>query len=187
MVIDCHTLRNIESFRVLHHIGMSDHECLLASIKTKGFRAQASERGPGTSTYIIKRVPFKYITPEKFVMKLRSPLGKERLQHFIETYKTCDSPSMESLSSDFVQLIAELSKANPNKRIGRKKVRNKYLKKKSLLGTRLTVIKLRVYLTGLKKTIKRTHLIVINNKSFSLPENAIKKFAERPKENLGKS
>ena len=32
--------KEIESFRVLHHLGISDHECLSASIKTNGFYAQ---------------------------------------------------------------------------------------------------------------------------------------------------
>ena len=121
IVADLYTIKLIESFRVLHHIGMSDHDCLLASIKTKGFRAQEAKNS--CLINVIKRMPFRYETPEKFIMKLKSPLGKERLQDFIKTYEFSEGHSISNLSSDFVQLIADLSKANPSKRARRKRGR----------------------------------------------------------------
>ena len=57
---DTSLLLKINSFVTLHHLGISDHECLSISIKTKGFYAQDVPETP-----IIKNEQFKYSTTDE--------------------------------------------------------------------------------------------------------------------------
>ena len=78
MAADPMFLKSIESFRVLHHLGLSDHECLSASIKTNGFHAKEVQK-----VNIVKKEPVVYANKRDFLLKLRSPVGKERRREFV--------------------------------------------------------------------------------------------------------
>ena len=68
--------RNLQALdMVLPHYGISDHECLSVSLNTKGFYAQAVPQ-----IRIIKEKLFKLAKPRTFLLKLKSPRGKENLQ-----------------------------------------------------------------------------------------------------------
>ena len=57
---------------MLHHLGFSDHDCLLVSIATKGFVTPQEVVVP-----VNKEKTFKYATNDEFLMKINSTLGKK--------------------------------------------------------------------------------------------------------------
>ena len=97
MVTDTELLHEIESFMVLPHCGISDHECLSVSLNTKGLYAQDVPQIP-----IIKEKPFKLAKPRTFLLKLKSPRGKENLQQFIKTQERGNEMTIDEMYSDLV-------------------------------------------------------------------------------------
>ena len=89
----------------LHHLGISDHECLSISIKTKGFYAQDVPETP-----IIKKEQFKYSTTDEFLFKLKSPLGRAIIKDFSKSHGGCNEKLIECLSAQFIQMITSFSK-----------------------------------------------------------------------------
>ena len=104
-------LRKIKSFTILHHLGLSDHDCLLACIKTEGTIVPTT-----TDTPVIKGKSFKYATSDEFLRKLKSPLGQEKIKNFLLRYSEANENSLEKMSKDLVETLMSLSEA-PNSRL----------------------------------------------------------------------
>ena len=109
MIADNEVLENIKYFTVLSHLGLSDHECLSLLLKTEGFIAM-----PYAEARIIKERPIKYASDDEFLMKLNSPLGKEKLKKFLNLYSNSLDTSIESMTADLVDIINTTSSASNN-------------------------------------------------------------------------
>ena len=105
MITNTELLHEIESFMVLPHCGISDHECLSVSLNAKGFYAQAVPQ-----IRIIKEEPLKLAKPRTFLLKLKSLRGKENLQQFIKTHERSNETTIDEMYSDLVSLISSCSK-----------------------------------------------------------------------------
>ena len=130
MASDVELFETIKSFVVLPHNGLSDHDCLKVTIKSK-----IESFSPEEAINIVKRQHIKYATPEQFKMKLDSRLGKQILAEYMNKHKT--GVDSENMYADLVQIFTKFShktnsgnkKRNPNKN---KRNDKKPWKKKSL-------------------------------------------------------
>ena len=116
-------LRDIEYFSVLHHLGVSDHECLSVSFKTNGFHVNEVQK-----VNVLKNESIVYSNKKDFLMKLRSPLGREKLTGFLENYIKCDEASIEPMCSDLVNILKGFSE---NMNSSKRKHERNYGKKKN--------------------------------------------------------
>ena len=115
----------IQNFSVLHHLGLSDHECLSVSIKTKGFCAS-----PPSGPRVLKEKVFKYASPEEFLMKLKSPLWQLKLHALLKSHEAGTATSTEVLSSDIVNFLTSVSEASGSRNSKRKRHRTKKIDEK---------------------------------------------------------
>ena len=113
---DTSIMSKIRTFTILHHQGLSDHDCLLACIYTKGFIVPATEQ-----TFVIKEQTFKYATSDEFLCKLRSPLGQEQLTNYITQHSGANDTTLEKMSMDLVDTLLPFSKAFASRKNRKKK------------------------------------------------------------------
>ena len=112
---DTSIMSKIKTFTILHHQGLSDHDCLLACINTKGFIV------PGTDhTSVIKEKSFKYATSNEFLCKLKSPVGQEMLKNYVTEHTEANETTLEKMSIDLVDTLFPFSKAFASREIGKK-------------------------------------------------------------------
>ena len=97
-------MKDIENFSVLHHLGLSDHECLSVSIKTNGFHVIEVQK-----VKVVKNDVIVYNNKTDFLRKLRSPLGREKVARFLEKYLKCNETSIEPMYSDLVNILTSFS------------------------------------------------------------------------------
>ena len=81
IIADINILHNIMSFMVLSNLGLSDHECLSMSIKSKGFSIPQITPVPVT-----KKEPFEYANVDEFRLKLNSPSGRQKVKQFLDQH-----------------------------------------------------------------------------------------------------
>ena len=127
VVVDTMFLKDIESFRVLHHLGLSDHECVSVSIKTNGFHAKEVQK-----VKVVKNESILYANKKYFLLKLRSPLGKERLMGFLDKYIRGREASIEPMYSDLVNILVNFSEKSKSSKLKTKKKFRKRKKKKKV-------------------------------------------------------
>ena len=113
----------IESFMVLPHLGQSDHECLSATIKTKGFYVECQNKANSINC---KEASFKRVNSAKVLLKLKTDLGKEKLNNFLATHAGSNKNSVDNMYTDFVDLMNSFSRENGS---SRPKRANKNVKK----------------------------------------------------------
>ena len=156
MIADNEVLENIKYFTVLPHLGLSDHECLSLLLKTEGFIAV-----PYAEARIIKERPIKYASDDEFLMKLNSPLGKEKLKKFLNLYSNSLDTSIESMTADLVDIINTTSSASNNWKSKKKnkKKGKKGREKRRLHGIHLSAKNLNGPLTGRKRSTEKIRLI----------------------------
>ena len=99
-------ISKIETFNVLNNLGLSNHECLSVSIETKGFSAPAL-----FNVHVEKEKPFKLASPEEFLMRLMSPLGKSKLDTLLNSHKGCDEASIDKFSTELMGFLTNTSEA----------------------------------------------------------------------------
>ena len=135
---DTKIFTEIQKFSVLQHLGLSDHECLSVSIKTKGFCVS-----PPLNPHILKEKLFKYASPEEFLMKLKSPLWQIKQQSLLKSHERGTAASTEMLSLDFVNFLSSVSEAGGSWNSKRKRHRSKKVdgKKPLWYGSECTKIK----------------------------------------------
>ena len=121
IIVDTDILPKIMSFIVLSNLGVSDHECLSVSIQSKGFSTPTPRSVPVT-----KKVPFDYADSEGFLLKISSPIGKEKINKLLEQGEV----DVNKMASDVIELItfASTGPSNLKRRTGKK---NKHLNKKA--------------------------------------------------------
>ena len=81
MLCDIEMLKSIKYFTTLHHLGLSDHECLSVGILTKGFSCDRTPDPP-----LVNKKPFNYVSAQQFRMRLSGPLGVEKTKAFIKKF-----------------------------------------------------------------------------------------------------
>ena len=106
MATDTSIMGKIKYFSILHHLGLSDHDCLLECINTKGLIVPVTTDEP-----VIKDKPFRYATSDEFLCKLKSPLGQEKLKSFVAIHSEANESSLEKMSTDLVDTLLPLSEA----------------------------------------------------------------------------
>ena len=115
IITDTEVFKDIMSFIVLSNLGLSDHECVSVSIKTKGFSCPVEISIP-----VKKRTPLKCTNSYEFLRKLSAPLGKEKLNKFLENYT--NATDFEEMTSDLVNLLNFASTMHTiNKRANKKR------------------------------------------------------------------
>ena len=119
---DTSIIKKIETFSVLHHMGLSDHDCLLTSINTKGFIVPVIDQ-----TMVIKEKSFKYATSDEFLCKLRSPMGQEKLNNFVTQYSEANETTLKIMSEDIVDTLLPFSKGFASRKKRNKKSRRKHI------------------------------------------------------------
>ena len=117
---DISIMSKIKTFNILHHQGLSDHDCLLACFYTKGFIVPATEH-----TSVIKEQTFKYATSDEFLGKLRSPLGQEQLANCITQHSGANETTLEKMSMDLVDTLLPFSKAFASRKNRKRKRKRK--------------------------------------------------------------
>ena len=113
----------IRSMSVLPHIGLSDHNCLCASIVTKLITPLGR-----SDVNINKTQRVNFVKPSEFLMKLRSQLATEKRYNFFETYKNNkDNAEIDNLYSSFLELFSSFAicKKPPQSRSIKKKCYDK--------------------------------------------------------------
>ena len=120
MIADTELLDKVKYFTVLQHLGLSDHECLSLSLKTKGFTTV-----PYPDPKIIKERPVKYASNQDFLMKLTSPLGKEKLENFVNIYSNSTASSVEEMTADLVDIINTASSERVNVKENKRRTKSK--------------------------------------------------------------
>ena len=121
---DIPTMKVINTLTVMPHLGLSDHCSLCVSINTK-----FSCTGETVHT-IHREESLKYVSNPKFLMKLHSPAGKEKLNLFLSKHENANSESVESLYTDFLDVVNSLARENPCSQPRTKKRNRKRDKKK---------------------------------------------------------
>ena len=97
-IADIEIMNEVASFLVLSNLGLSDHECLSVSIKSQGFFPPVV-----TPILVSKKTPFRKIDTNKFLLKLNSPLGREKCANFLTKHKNSDE--LDDMTEDLVDLI----------------------------------------------------------------------------------
>ena len=106
MATDTSIMGKIKSFSILHHLGLSDHDCLLACINTKGLIVPMTTDEP-----VVKEKTFRYATSDEFLCKLKSPLGQEKLNTFVAVHSEANESSLDKMSTDLLDTLLPLSEA----------------------------------------------------------------------------
>ena len=122
MICDTDLYKNIKSFTPLHHLGLSDHECLSASILTGGFLPKMAPKIP-----FEKEAHLKYLSPSEFCLKLNGPLGRRKIDEFLTKFQNTTDYHIEQMTSDLLEIINSASYGNNEYRQHNinKKLRNK--------------------------------------------------------------
>ena len=122
---DTTIVRKIQCFTVGHHLGLPDHNCLCGTIETMGFSVTQKCDVP-----IIKEKAFKYAKPGEFLMKLESPLRREKLDKCLSRYIGASENTIDTISSELVDTLTnyfrskfclEKVKEKGNKKVGLRK------------------------------------------------------------------
>ena len=99
------------SFMVMSNMGVSDHECLSVSLETGTYSLPADSSIPVT-----KKTPLGKVNSDKFLLKLNSIRGKEKLNKFLENHT--NAIDVEQMSSDLIDLLTFASeKHKPIKKV----------------------------------------------------------------------
>ena len=85
VIADTEIMKEISSFLILSNLGLSDHECLSVSIKSHGFCVPVD-----TPLSVSKKNPLTKIDTAKFMFKLESPLGQEKIERYLNKHKHSD-------------------------------------------------------------------------------------------------
>ena len=81
VIADMEIRNSIMSFMVMSNLGVSDHECLSVSLKTGDYSLPEDSSIP-----VSKKTPLGKVNSDKFLLKLNSTLGKEKLNKFLENH-----------------------------------------------------------------------------------------------------
>ena len=106
MLCDTEIIKKVKVFSVLHHLGLSDHECLSVTISTQGLIVT-----PTPDTPIINEGRFKYADTDEFILKLKSPFGKEKINEFLKVYSESPEFPIEAMTTDLIDIINSASAA----------------------------------------------------------------------------
>ena len=173
IAVDTSIMNKIKTFSILHHMGLSDHDCLMASINTQGFNIPAIDH-----TTVIKEKVFKHATSEEFLCKIRSPVGQEKIKAFFNQYSQANATVLENMSGDLVDTLLPFTKgfASGEKR---KKTRKRKQEKSKIPWYSSECRKLKCALNRAVKDFKRnTFCRATREKMFSLK----KRFKNKCKE-----
>ena len=126
MASDLPLLKEIKSFTVLPHLGLSDHECLKVSIKTE-FESQM----PDEPITIMKEQRVRYVTKHEFSMKVYSTQGKKKTEEYIQKHNYSKA-NIEDMYTDLIEIIKtnSLKTNNRSNRASAKKRKKKIDKNK---------------------------------------------------------
>ena len=118
---DIEIMQDIRSLVVLSHQGLSDHECLLVSLGTKGSIPQEPINPP-----IIKDKKLNYASPAEFLRKINSPIAKEKIRQFLEEYQGAgdETSSLDSMTPRLVDILKFLSESTKKTKHRKKNAKN---------------------------------------------------------------
>ena len=134
MAADLASFKNIKSFTVLPHLGLSDHECLKVVIKTK-----IESQMPDEAIKITKDKHVRYATQQEFSMKLNSTQGKKKIEEYIKKHNVSNA-NTEGMYSDLIEIINSFSH-KPKIRVSANKSKKKIDKSKPWYETKCRKLK----------------------------------------------
>ena len=125
VITDIRIMKKIKTFSVLHHLGLSDHECLLVSIETKNLYLT-----PPTKTLIIKDEKCLQTNSDVAHRKLNSPEGIKKMLTFLAQHSKANETTIDEMSSDLIETLHFIStpiygKKNHKKKKKERKNKNK--------------------------------------------------------------
>ena len=120
MASDIQTMKMINTFMVMPHLGLSDHCSLCVTINTN-----FSCTKENAASKIHTKSSSKYVSNSIFLMKLRSPIGKEKLNFFLCKHGNSNSKSVDILYADLLDIVNSLAAVNSGSQSRRKKSNKK--------------------------------------------------------------
>ena len=128
-------MKKVRLMTVLPHYGLSDHNCLCLSLKTK-FSVDAVS----TDVIINKSARMNYSSSCEFLRKLCSPRGREKITAFFENCRDENKVSIDMIYSEFVEIFTFCA-TNSSAALSKKKRKRTSKKTKSWYTSECKILK----------------------------------------------
>ena len=107
MAADSELFNKIRAFYVLPNTGISDHNCLCASISTK-FWSPSQE----TKIDVYKSDKINFVDPLTLELKLNTPIVRQKLDSWTENARVNQNLTTNDLLENFNDLFREVASKN---------------------------------------------------------------------------
>ena len=128
-------MKKVRLMTVLPHYGLSDHNCLCLSLKTK-----VSVDAVSTDVIINKSARMNYSSSCDFLRKLCSPRGREKITAFFENCRDENKVSIDMIYSEFVEIFTFCA-TNSSAALSKKKRKRTSKKTKSWYTSECKILK----------------------------------------------